>query len=153
MADFIRRGVTKYKFATAIADKANPTRAEINAAINLGGRMRDISGFSSSTTMADAADMDSRFPKTIPGLIDVPDSTMVFKSSDAADSVKTALADLTQGYLLILLAGDVAGRKMEVWPCQIAGNNENHSFGNDVAAYTVNFSFTDEPAKNVTIPA
>lgn len=153
MAGFVRRGVTKYRWATAIASTAAPTRAEITASTNLGGQLADLSGLTSTRTSVDRPDMDTKFTKKVAGVDEVADIAFTFHDDDATTTVRTALAEGTNGFLLVFPYGDVATKRMEVWPCQVLGNNDQHNSGNETAKFEVGFAPTDVPVKTATVPA
>lgn len=155
MAGFVRRGVTKYKWATAVAAPATPTRAEINAAVNLGSKLNDLTGLTSTRTTVDRPDMDNKFTAKVAGVDEVPDIAFTFHDDDdsATAAIRTALAEGTNGYLLVLTYGDVPGKRMEVWPAQTLAVNDQHTAGNETAKFAVGFAPTSTPTKSAVVPA
>lgn len=155
MAGFVRRGVTKYRWATAVASKAVPTRAEINASIYLGVQLNDISGLTSTRTSVDRPDMDTKFTKKVAGVDEVPDVAFTFHDDNdaATTTVRTSLAEGTAGYILVFPYGDVPTKRMEVWPCETLSVSDQHTTGNETAKFMVGFAPTDTPAKAAVVPA
>lgn len=155
MAGFVRRGVTKYKWATAVASKAAPTRAEINAAIDLTTKLTELTGLTSTRTSVDRPDMDTKFTKKVAGVDEVPDIAFTFHDDDdsVTTGIRNALAEGTNGFLLVLTYGDVPTKTMQVWPCQTLAVNDEHTVGNETAKFMVGFAPTDTPAKAAVVPA
>lgn len=155
MAGFVRRGVTKYRWATAVANVAAPTRAEVDAAVNLGGNLADLTGLTSTRTTVDRPDMDNKFTKKVAGVDEVPDIAFTFQDDNDATTagIRAALAEGTDGYLLVLTYGDVPTKRMEVWPCQTLAVNDQHTAANETAKFMVGFAPTDTPTKDAVVPA
>lgn len=156
---FMRRGKSKIKFTATLTDSTSPyaaTLAEINAAVALSVDAADISGLSFSNSPIDTPDLETSFTSTIPGEDTVESTSLSFYDRDqnaASNAIRTALVKGSTGYLLVFPYGQVAGRRMEIWPVQSTGDNDEWSFGNDPARYVVGFAVTAAPTKDATVPA
>jgi hypothetical protein len=151
---FFRRGKSKFRFATAVANIATPTRAEITSSVPLSNQIAEVAGFGISNSPIPTPDLDTEFTKQIEGEDTTEDSRLTFYDEDAAtNAIRTALAKGTDGYILYLPYGDIATRRMEVWPVRTTGVNDIVTVGNDAARYVVGFAVTDEPEQDAAIPA
>lgn len=160
MARYFRRGKTKIVAAPAVASKAAPTRAEINAGTVLavpGGTtvaaIAEMDGFTSSNEQIETPDANSEFTSTIPGPTTVESPQLTFYDDDASSTIRTALAEGTETNLIIMPYGDVATKRCEVWPVRVAALNDELTFGNEAARYIVQFAPREKPAKNAVVPA
>lgn len=158
MGRFNRRGQEQVFFATAIADSAAPTVAELTAATPLHPVLRSISGFNFTGEDLDVSDMSSTWGKTIPGGDTAADSSMTFyEGDDAADveqDVEAALVKGDDGYVVFVPAGaPVALAKARVWPVRVKSNNPDETAENAGATFTVGFSIPNPPTLDAVIAA
>jgi hypothetical protein len=143
-----------------VASKTAPTRAEINAGTVLATpgsaateAIADVGGWISRNNPIPAPDLNSDFDKQEPGTFSADSPTLTFYADLTGEVVKTALAEGTFGYMIIMWKGDVAARKCQVWPVRVAANNDVPSLGNELHRFEVQFAPSDAPEKNATIPA
>jgi hypothetical protein len=154
MARFIRRGVTKIRFAPTIANKATVTRAEITSSTDLTPSVAEITGWSLEGSMVAVPDMSSTFEKSIPGTDSAADSSLSFYEDDTTDVIETLLPKGTEGNILMFRKGDKpTSKSLDVFPVKVTSRSAAYSAGNDPARFDVRFSITDEPALDTTIPA
>lgn len=153
MARFNRRGKTKYRWATAIADMAAPTRAEITASVPITRDISEVRGFSVTASTIPTPDLDSKFTKSIEGEDTTEDSGFTFYDDDVDEAIRTALEKGTAGFILYLPYGDVPGKRMEVWKSTSTGVNDVVTAGNEPATFNVTFSINDVPKQNAVVPA
>lgn len=155
MPRFARPGKSKIFFATAVANPAAPTRAEINAATVLITDFRSATGFASEQTRIPMPDYVSSFTPSLAGRTTAGNPTLTFYDQDAAtNGTRTALAEGTNGFILRMPYGDVAGRRMETWPATIGAlNDSDWGDGDEAAQYAVAVSITSAPSKNAVVPA
>ena len=149
---FFRPGTTSVVFATAIANKAAPTRGEINAGTDLRNEIAEINGFQMTSESQPAPDLGNRFTSSVPGRITAEDSSITFYESVTGVDVRALLPRDTTGFLLLMPGGDVSGRKMNVAPITVASLATDYSL-EEVARLIVSFTITSSMAENVTIPA
>jgi hypothetical protein len=96
--------------------------------------------------------MANRFVSKISGLIQADDSTIDFYMSSTSNDVRTLLTQDLTGYIVNLLEGDIAGRKMDVWPVTVSSVSKENA-GASPATLTVTFAITAVPSQNIVVPA
>ncbi len=155
MSRFFRRGLSKVRFAAAIADQSVPTRMEINGATPLSDEVADMGGFQLTNSPIATPDLSTTFTSQIEGEDTTADSTITFydRTDAAAAAIRAALAKGTSGFILLLPYGDVAGNRMEVWPVKSTGVNDEWTMGNDPARFMVGFAITSPPEQDANVPA
>jgi hypothetical protein len=146
-------GTTKYIYALTVANPAAPTRAEINAGTDLSPEIAEVSGFMVKSEQIPTKDIDNRFVSKIPGDINAEDSALKFYASSDSVDVRALLPRDTIGYVLRMDGGDVAGRKMDVFPIKVAALSKDMGTGTNAATIEVQFTITDPPQENLVIPA
>jgi hypothetical protein len=151
VARYFRRGKSKIRFAPTVVG-ASPTRAEITSSTDLTPQIADVGGLSFSNSPIATPDLDTTFTLTIPGEDTSDTPTLTFYDDDTATTIRTALAKGTKGHLLLFPYGDVVGRRMEVWPVESTGVNDQWTAGNDAAQFVVAFGNTGVPRQNATVP-
>ena len=156
MANFFRRGKSKLSFVPTIAaysaGAGSPTRIELNAGTPLSGSLTEMSGFQLSNSPIPTPNLGDTFTFQITGEDVVADSVLTFLDDDAASTVRTTLAKGTAGFIVLLPYGDVAAKRLEVWPVKSAGVNDEWSVGNDPARFAVGLAITNIPNQNGTVP-
>lgn len=155
MARFQRKGVTKVLWATTIASATlQPTLAEVTGATDYSGKLAAVEGFSLENQLIETPDLDSTYVSKIPGDDAAEDSSLTFYEDDATDTLETALAKGTVGYVLICRKGKAAGTKgMDVYKVRVASNSASITVDNEPAKITVKLAITERPLINATIPA
>lgn len=149
---YYRPGVTKVYFCPTIANKSAPTRAELNAGTDISPEIASVSGWQPSRNFLDAPDLASEFvPRVAAGLEPGDASINMYASSNSIDA-RSLLSMDTVGFIVFLYEGDVAGRKMNVFPIRVGSDAQEIDLGN-VAVLVFDFAITSAPARNVTIPA
>jgi len=149
---FFRPGTTSVVYALTVANKAAPTRSEINAGTDLRNEVSEISGFQTLSATIETPDLATRFSGKLPARITADDSSITFYESVTGVDVRALLPRDTVGYLLFMPGGDTAGRKMNVFPITVASVATDWSI-EDAARLVVGFTITSIPAEAVTIPA
>lgn len=144
---------TKVYWCPSIANKNSPTRSELNAGTDLSSAIADVNGWMVSSEMIDVPDMGSRFVSKIPGRISANDSSITFYMDRAGVDARTVMPRDAEGFIVWLDGGDVAGRKMDVFPVTVSSHGKSRSVGAEPARLTISYAITSEPAENVTIPA
>lgn len=152
MARFYRRGISKTKWAPAVAG-TSPTRAEITAGVDLSPSVAGINGFQFSNSPIATPDLSDSFDSQISGPDTVGDSSVDFYDDDTSTTVRTALAKGTPGYMLLFPYGDVVTKRLEKWPATTLGVNDAWSMDAVAAQFNVQFAITSRPVQNGVTPA
>lgn len=153
MGRFFRRGISKIMFATTIADVSAVTRLEIDGAQDLSGDVAEINGFQLSNSPIPTPNLQDQFTPQIDGEDTASDSSLIFYDRDDDETIRTALAKGTAGYILLFPYGDVPTERMEVWGVKSSGVNDEWNTGNNAARFQVDFAITEVPDQDVAIPA
>lgn len=152
MARFFRRGVSKIKWAPAVAG-TSPTRPEITAGVDLSPSVSGINGFQFSNAPITTPDLSDNFDSQITGVDTAGDSSLDFYDDDTATTIRTTLAKGTQGYLILMPLGDVPTKRCEVWAVTSLGVNDAWSLDATAAQFNVQFAVTRRPTQAGVIPA
>jgi hypothetical protein len=149
---YFRPDTSAVVFASAVANKNSPTRAEINAGTELAGEIVEISGFQTTSESLPTPDLASRFTSSIPGRITAEDSSITFYASSNSVDVRGLLPRDTAGFLLFMDEGDISGRKGDTFPVKVGSLAKDRSM-EDPARIVISFTITSEPGENWTVPA
>lgn len=136
-----------------IADKADPTRIELDAGTDLSGEIAEISGWTVSGESIDTPDLGSRFTSSIPGRTNAADSSITFYADETGDDARTLMPRDTNGFIVWLDGGDVPANLMQVFPVRVLSVGDMRSVGNEAHRLQIQYSVTSEPAENVAVPA
>lgn len=151
---YINPGTTKIVFASSVSNKSSPTRLEINAGTDLTREIRGSEGWGVSTNQVDNPDLDTRYTAQIPGRISADESSLSFRADLTGSDAGALMPRDTNGFIMIFDGGDVAGRKMRVFPVRVGSVSRPISVdGDDPAEVVISYSITSEPAESVTVPA
>lgn len=155
MARFNRKGLTKIYFLPTIASTALlPTLVEITGGTNYTGMISAIDGWSLENSPIETPDMASTFVSKIGGDDSAADSSLTFYEDSTADDIETDLAKGTSGFIVIFSKGNAASAKgMDVFPVTVVSNSKAYTTDNEAAKVTVQFTITDRPAFNQTVPS
>ncbi|MFC8008655.1 phage tail tube protein [Streptomyces cinereoruber] len=155
MPRFSRRGKTKILFATTLASTAYiPTRSELSGATKLTKSIAAVDGFALENQPIDTPDLESTFTSKIEGEDQAADSTLTFYEDRTDDTLETALAKGTTGFIIILRKGDIPGsNSMDVYPVTVASKSSTITVDNESAKWMAKFVITDTPALDVAVPA
>lgn len=149
---YIPPGTRRWNWLPAVAATSAPTRAEINAGIDLTGQVSAVTGFQLIAGTIDVTAFGDPFVTLAPALPAVSDCEIIFYASSDSNDVRTVLPRGTTGFLLSLPEGDVAGRRCEVWPATVSAMFLDQDT-EAPAQIHVQFVITSLPSQNVTIPA
>jgi hypothetical protein len=136
-----------------VSSLAAPTRAEINAGVDLTSEITAISGFQLTNSPIPVPNLGTVFTPQIEGEDTVADSMLTFNDDDASDTARAALAKGTAGFLLFMPYGDVTAARAEVWPVRSTGFNDEWSLDNVAAKAMAGFAVTDVPEQDAAVPA
>jgi hypothetical protein len=150
---YIPEGVRQFYWVPAIASKASPTRAELDAGTDLTPEINTEGTW--DITSADVATpvLAARFTGNVPGLISANNTTINMYASEDSTDVRDLLPRDTSGFIVMFPEGDVATRTMDVFPVRVASAAKPTQQGGNPATVDLVFSVTDVPAENVTVPA
>lgn len=150
---YFNRGTTKVIFCSTVSNKSAPTRAEINAGTDLSGEVADVDGWTVESESIETPDLGTVFTSSIPGSTSADDSSLTMYLDVGGVDARTLLPRNTAGFILWMDGGDVAGRKVDVYPVRVMSQGKARTTDDDAATMEIGFSITSEPAENVTIPA
>lgn len=145
--------VTVVYYVPTIANKNSPTRTEMDAGTDLTAEIADLSGWVVAGEALPTPDMGSKFTSSIDGRIQAEDSSLTFYADQTGVDVRAVLPRGTNGFVLWLDGGDVAGNLMDVFPVRVLSNGKLRNLSNEAAKIQVQFTVTSTPAENVTVPA
>lgn len=149
---YYRRGTTKVLWLPTIANKAAPTRAEINAGTALEGETGAMSGWQTTSSTVPTPALGARFTPVVGGEITAADSSLTFWASKDGDDVRTLLIREARGFIVWMDEGDVPTQTMDVYPVTVMSQAKVREL-DQAAQIMCQFAITGEPAENVTIPA
>jgi hypothetical protein len=152
---FNRKGTTKIYYLPTIASTSLlPTSAEITAGTDYTQQVNAIDGWSLENQPIETPDMASTFVSKIGGDDSAADSSLTFYEDSTLDDVETDLAKGTSGYIVIFSKGKTAGTKgMDVFPTTVVSNSKAYTADNEAAKITVQFTITQRPVFNQTVPS
>ena len=161
MARYIPSGVAKVVFAPAVSSIAAPTQAEIAAGTVLtsaGGTLIDalaeMNNWETAVDNIDVPDVQTTFDSQIPGRTKASNPTTMHYDNDAAATIRTALAEGTAGYMIIMRYGSTTGKRAEVYPCKVSSLNDSQVDNkNTPAMFTVTYAVSSKPNKVAVIAA
>jgi hypothetical protein len=152
---FMRRGITKFYFLSAVANPAaGPTRAELTAGTDLSPHISDIEGFSLENTPIETPDLASDFTSNIPGEDKADNSSLTFYEDQDADTIEALLAKGTEGFIAILRKGDVpASKSLDTFPVRVGSRSAAYTTAAEPAKFRVSFNITGKPSQDKPVPA
>jgi len=145
-------GKRKCYWMATCANYLSPTRAELNAGVDLSGEIESVTGFSLTAAMVNVPDMGSRFVQQIPGALESSKYDITFYQDAHSGDVRSLFAIGVTGFVSMLWDGDVSGQLMDVFPVQVASTAPDPSI-NKAAMLAVDFAPSGVPAIGVVIPA
>jgi hypothetical protein len=151
---YMRRGTTIFRFVPTIAASSMiPTRSELSGGTNLTPAIAEVDGWSQTNNTIETPDMADTFDSKIPGSDAADDSSITFYEDEDTNTIETALAKGTTGYVVILRKGDVpASQSMDVFPVRVASQSPQYTADNEAAKFMVNFVITSRPLQGAPVP-
>jgi hypothetical protein len=150
---YIPEGVRHFYFCPAIATLTAPTRTELNAGTDLTPQVGGFGNWGVTGNPVNTGDLASTFTPTIPGLTAADGTTLDMYADKTSADVRTLLPRDTTGFIVVFPEGDVATRKMDVFPVKVQSCEKTASLGGNPAMVNLVFTTTALPAENVTVPA
>lgn len=159
MARYKPSNKAKVVFSPSVASLAAPTVAEINAGTVLctpgtfaNAGLKELQNFESAATFIDTPDAATDFDSKIPGRKQAGNPSLVFYDDDASSTIRTALAENTSGFVIIMRYGQTVGKRAEVYPVTVASLNDSQvNSDNNASMFTVAVAITATPNKNGVI--
>ena len=144
-------GIRKVYWLLATANYNTPTRAEINAGVDVSNEIDTMSGWSVTSAAVDVPDMGSRFTSQVPGALTSPTNDLVIYNDQHSIDARAILTRDTNGFVVLLWEGDFTGQLMDVFPVRVMTAAVDSTV-TDPGKTTFSFAVTKLPATNVTIP-
>lgn len=151
MARFILDGRMACVWLTSIpATPTAPTQAELGAGTDLIGTAQaeelvEITGFAVQTSSLPTPGFAGTTVGNVAGEQTYPDSSMAFYKDDTSETIYTALADDTTGWLALCPDGLGSGEECDLFPATVASRVRRPA-RNAPAIFDVNFAI-DVPYK------
>lgn len=160
MARWIPDAKSKVTFCPGVANLAAPTSGELAAGTVLctpgtyiTAGLKEMSGFETTQEFKVMQDVATRVDSKLAGRQSLPDASMTFFDDDASSTIRTALAEGSVGFLVIMPYGQVTGKRCQVWPCTIGALNDSQIIaGGDPATFMVAVAVTSQPNKLAVLP-
>lgn len=152
MARRFRRGMSKIKIMPAVAG-TSPTRAEINAGVDVSPSVIGIGGFKLTNAPISYQPLDTTFDPQIDGPDTTDASTIDFADDDTDTAIRTAVAKGTPVVVGLFPYGDIPGKRCEMWRAKSTGVNDDWALDAKVMAFQTGFAITSLPSQNSVIPA
>lgn len=149
---YIPIGTRRYYWVPTMADYTSPTRAELDAGMDLTAEVSAVSGFAVTSDTVDTPDFSTRFTSKIPGMITADDSSLTLYNSSDSDDARTLLVRDAVGNVVILPEGDNTDATMDVFPVKVASAPKSQE-GDSPATTEYQFTITREPAADIPVPA
>jgi hypothetical protein len=148
---YIPPGTRKIYWVTTIATYTAPSRAELNAGIDLSNEIASMTGFTVTSAAIETPDLSGRFAPSIPGRITADKSSISFYASSNSSDVRTVLPRDTAGFVVILPEGDITGQRCDVFPAKVSSAVVDTTM-EDPGKINIEMTITRVPAQNVVIP-
>lgn len=144
-------GKRKVYWLTSCANYLAPTRAEMNAGIDLSAEIAAMAGFSLTDNPVDTPDMGSRFTSQVPGRLTASGSSVTCYCSFTGNDARAVLLNGTAGFVLCLWEGDITGQWMDVFPVTVDSQAMDTTV-DDPGQCVFSFTVSKIPAIRVAIP-
>lgn len=158
MARLIPNERTWIGFATAVANIAAPTAAEITAATNLTGFCVSLNAASQGNTVPTPS-FDTLFETSVPGTVQAQFQADFYRDDEDDDAWET-LPRGTDGFFIIARFGGtgtdnkpIATDVVEVWPVKVTSRSMQNLASNQVQMFSVQCSVPVEPSEDSVVAA
>lgn len=151
-AAFYQPQITKVYIVTTMANYLSPTRAELDAGLDVTRQVRAIDGWSVEAEQIDRPDFSSRFVSKIGGRTQAADSSLTIYAAQNGADARSTITDGYTGFVVFLDGGDTVAYKMDVFPVLCTARPKQR---NDSDPFTImyQFSITQPPAVDVAVPS
>ena len=145
-------GTTKVLILPAVANLATgPTRAEINAGLDVSEEVAAISGFMISSDNVPTPDLGKRFVKQVTGRLTAADSSITFWSDKTGADIRDHLAIDQETFVAFLDGGDVTGSPMDTYKVTVSSVGKPREI-EGAGRLETKFSIRDY-SENLAVPA
>lgn len=149
-------GVRVILAVPTIADLSAPTLVELNAGTDLTPEIVDggVTGFKTTASTMDAPDLGGRVTRKVSGRITLDDSSLNLYLSNDSDDARTLFTDGEVTNIVIFPEGTATKTPallMDIHPVTVMQTTIDQDTSK-VANFTVDFSASDVPVKNIPIP-
>jgi len=149
---YYQPGVTKVYVVTTMSDYTAPTRAELNAGLDVTRQVRAIDGWQVESDQIERPDYATRFNAKIGGRTQAADSSLtIYAAANGTDARATITSGYT-GYIVFMDGGDTTSYKMDVYPVLCTARPKQRS-DSDPFSIMYQFSITQVPAEDIAIPS
>ena len=149
---FYQVGVTKVYLVTTVSDYTAPTRAELNAGLDVTRQVRSIDGWTIEAAQIDRPDFATLFTSKIGGKTEAKGSSLTIYAAKSGADARATITDGYTGYVVFLDGGDTAAYKMDVFPVLCIARPKQRS-NSDPLTIMYQFSISQPPAIDVAIPS
>jgi hypothetical protein len=157
MARYAFDAFTRVTWATAIANIAAPTTAELNAGTDLSGFLaKDGLQTPDQQNMVDVAALNSNFDAQAVGTFGGPVQLKMFRDNDGTDAAWNLFVYGTAGFVVVRrgIASATAwavAQKVEVYPAQMHQPTVIPSASNEAVKFMVTLPVTSTPNLKATV--
>lgn len=149
---FYLPGTTKVYVVTTISNYLSPTRAELDAGLDVTRQVREINGFTYKADTIDRPDYATTFTAQVTGRQKAEDSSLVIYAAQSGVDARQTLVFGYSGYVVLMDGGDTTGYLMDIYPVKITAAPKQRN-DSDPLAIMYQFAITRVPAENVAIPS
>lgn len=149
---YFRPETSKVIWCPSVADPSAPTRAEIDAGIDLSDEISEVGGWQVTSDTVETPDLGSRFVGKIPSTTSSDDSSLTMYADEEGHDVRELLHRGDSGNVIWMDEGDVAGQYMDLFPTRVSSVPKQRDL-TSAATLQVMFSVVREPKENLIIPA
>lgn len=145
-------GTTKVYLLDLVADLAvGPTRAELDAGVDISEEIAAITGFNISGATIPTPDLGKRFNAQVSGRLSASDSRLTVYADKTGQDVRQEVAIDDEKYVVFMDGGDVASSPMDVYQCQCLSVGRMREL-EGVGRLDIGFSIRDY-AEDLVVPA
>lgn len=159
MARFSPLGNTRMWFAETLVDPEAPTADEINSdALELTADIREMAGWTTTTTRIPTPDLASKFESQIGGSQKAADSSLRFYLKSDGNPLRDTFVLDAEGFIIRAdyKPGTVDIEEddlVDVFPVIVIGTPKTFPVGDEAATWEASFAITDPPSIDVGVAA
>lgn len=145
-------GVARVYLVDTLGNYRAPTRAELDAGLDVTRQVRGIDGWQVVADRIERRDYRKRFTATTPGRRYVDESSLTIYAARSGADARSIITNGYTGYVVFLDGGDTEGYTMDIYPVRCVARPRQRS-DSDPFAILYQFAVTGPPAIDVTVPA
>jgi hypothetical protein len=151
---YINPGTTVVLLVDTIADITNPTRAELDAGLDVSEQVGEATGWLVSGAAVDMPDLAKVFTGNLPGRTSAEQSSLSFYADKTGADLREKSVRGAETNVVWMDGGDVPGYLCDIFPVRVLSQGLTRSVAGDAAAtLPVQYAITSQPAQNVVIPS